>query len=420
MAGRKLLILGLNWPEPNATAAGKRMMQLIQLFLEVGWELTFATTAQKTDLSADLEELGIRTQAVVLNEDSFDDFLVNLSPDVVLFDRFITEEQFGWRVAGALPYAIRLLDTEDLHSLRMARRLAIEEGKDFAINDWLHLEQTKREIASIFRSDLSLIISEFEMQLLRDVIKVPETLISYLPLWMDAVQKKSILPFKDRSGFVFLGNGKHQPNVDAVRYLYKEIWPEIRALMPEAHIQVYGAYLPGSITSLHYPAMGFEVKGYTEDANRTMATARINLAPLRFGAGLKGKLILALQNGTPSVTTTVGAEGIMEHSIAGEFVFDKPKEFAREAVRLYNSEREWMLLQELGFDLLRSQFSGSDHKNKFLSDVERMAIRLEEHRTENFIGGMLHHHTLQSTKYLSKWISCKNILKSVQQTPDRE
>ena len=417
MAGRKLLILGLNWPEPNATAAGTRMMQLMQWFLETGWELTFATTAQKTGLSAELEDIGVRTEAIVLNSDCFDDFLEKLCPDVVLFDRFITEEQFGWRVAEVAPNALRLLDTEDLHSLRMARKQAVEQEKPFEIKDWLHLGRTKREIASIYRSDLSLIISEFEMQLLKEHIKVPEALICYLPLWIDANPKKSLRPFTERSGFVFLGNGKHPPNVDAVQYLHEVIWPEIRALMPDARIEVYGAYLPQSLVALNNPAIGFEVKGYIEDADRIMDRARMNLVPLRFGAGLKGKLILALQNGTPSITTSIGAEGIMKNSIAGKFVFDNPEAFAREAVRLYKSEREWMLLQELGIELLRPQFLSSDHRNTMLSEINRIMANLEEHRMHNFTGAMLGHHSLQSTRYLSKWISCKNTLKSLQQDP---
>ncbi|MBT8323302.1 MAG: glycosyltransferase family 4 protein [Eudoraea sp.] len=416
MARRKLLILGLSWPEPKATAAGVRMMQLIDSFIQSGWDLTFASTAGRTKNGADLETMGITVQGISLNDEAFDLFLEELKPDTVLFDRFITEEQFGWRVADKVPNALRLLDTEDLHSLRSARKQALEQEVPFDITAWLRLEETKRELASIYRCDLSLIISKHEMQLLEDELKVPRELLLYLPLWTKTDYKSidKIASFDARKDFVFIGNGKHLPNLDAIQYLRTSVWPIIRELMPTARINVYGAYLPEKVRSLHTPELGFHIHGYVENAHTAMQQARINLAPLRFGAGLKGKLLLALENGTPSITTSVGAEGILDHSIAGEFVFDQPEEFAREAVRLYQNEKEWLLLQAIGFDVLEAQFDGHHYRKVLCSTIAELSSQLEAHRTKNFIGAMLHHHSLQSTKYMSRWISCKNKLKALQ------
>ena len=416
MTGKKLLILGLSWPEPKATAAGVRMMQLIHTFIQNGWELTFASTAEKTKNGADLEALGITFQAIRLNDESFDEFLEELKPDVVLFDRFITEEQYGWRVAEKAPGAIRLLDTEDLHSLRHARKQALEQNIPFRVRAWISLEETKRELASIYRCDLTLIISKEEIKLLEDKLQVPGELLLYLPLWAEGDYRSTgrMNSFSSRKGFIFIGNGKHLPNIDAINYLRESLWPLIRELIPTANVNIYGAYLSENIKSLHSPELGFHVHGYVDNAHMAMQQARVNLVPRRFGAGLKGKLILAFENGTPSITTTVGAEGLLDQSVAEKFIFDQPEKFAKEAVMLYQNEKEWSVLQAIGFDVLEARFNGEYYQKLLLSALEQLSEGLDVHRSRNFIGAMLQHHTLQSTKYMSRWISCKNKLNALQ------
>ena len=107
---KKLLIIGHTFPEPTTTAAGSRMLQLIQVFLEDNYSITFASTASSGDKSADLQNLGISLETIQLNNSSFDDFLRKENPTIVLFDRFITEEQFGWRVSEVCPEALKILD----------------------------------------------------------------------------------------------------------------------------------------------------------------------------------------------------------------------------------------------------------------------------------------------------------------------
>ena len=119
---QQLLIIGFVWPEPNSSAAGGRMLQLISLFTDEGYSITFASPAQDSDFMVNLEGYGVDKISIALNCSSFDAFVKELNPTVVLFDRFMMEEQFGWRVAENCPNALRLLDTEDLHCLRLARQ----------------------------------------------------------------------------------------------------------------------------------------------------------------------------------------------------------------------------------------------------------------------------------------------------------
>ena len=90
----------------------------------------------------------------ILNDSGFDAFVKKLDPNIVLFDRFFTEEQFGWRVTEFAPNALRILDTEDLHSLRQVREQLFKNNIPFTVEKWLQSDVTKREIAAIYRSDL--------------------------------------------------------------------------------------------------------------------------------------------------------------------------------------------------------------------------------------------------------------------------
>ena len=165
---KKALFIGYVWPEPKTTAAGHRMLQLLQCFKEQGFELTFVSTAQKSEYSEELSEYKIDTKTILLNDSSFDDFVGRLNPDVVVFDRFMIEEQFGWRVAENCPKAIRILNTEDLHSLRHTRQVCLKADAAFTNTAWIEQDITKRELASVYRSDLTLLISDVETQLLKD------------------------------------------------------------------------------------------------------------------------------------------------------------------------------------------------------------------------------------------------------------
>jgi len=261
---KELLIIGFVWPEPGSSAAGLRMMQLIAIFLEDGWHITFATAASESDYAEDLEELGIKCVQLEINSDAFDDFVCDLNPQVVLFDRFITEEQFGWRVAKHCPEALRVLDTEDLHALRRVRRRCIEEDAPFNKQKLLASETARREIASILRCDLSLIISEFEMELLKDVFNVQESLLWYLPLFAEPITKETENGwpgFEERRHFMTIGNFNHAPNADAVGYLQQEIWPGIREKLPEAEMYVYGAYPDDKARQWQSAELGFYVQG---------------------------------------------------------------------------------------------------------------------------------------------------------------
>jgi len=407
---KKVLIIGFVWPEPNATAAGTRMFELIQFFLDEQYEVSFASAARKTELSLNLDELFVNTKDILLNDNSFDTYVQDLDPGIVLFDRFLTEEQYGWRIREICPLAIRILDTEDLHFLRKARETARKQQNDDFL-PFIKNETAKREIASIYRCDLSLIISKFEEQLLFEHFNIDKSLLLYLPFLIQKKDEESLtlLPgFEERHHFITMGNFKHLPNWDSVLYLKHHIWPLIRKKLPDVELHIYGAYVSEKARQLHNKEDGFIIKGWISDKSEAFKNARVCLSPLRFGAGLKGKLIDAMVFGTPSVTTSIGAEGIKDDLLWNGFISDDPEEIAELAFQLYTNQTDWNTAQLNGDKLLNTNFDCEVYKRNLQVSIQGLADQLTEHRDKNFTGSMLAHHTLQSTKYLSKWIELKN------------
>ena len=406
-----ILIIGKVWPEPSSSAAGSRTLQLINLFLEQNWQVSFACAASESDYSFDLKSLGISTLHIVLNDSSFDDLVKNMQPHMVLFDRFTSEEQFGWRVAQNCPNALRILDTIDLHCLRLARQEAIKQNRDFSLLD-LNSDFAKREIASIYRSDVSLMISDYEMDLLINHFKIDNSLLHYVPFLLDPILKKDNQwpSFSEREHFLSIGNFLHEPNWDAVLFLKQFIWPLIRKQLPKAEIHIYGAYPSKKVFDLNNLKEGFLIKGRADSVERVMKKTKVCLAPLRFGAGIKGKLIDAMQFGVPSVTTDIGAEAMHGQYPWNGIIANQPHKFAEAAVELYTNEIKWQEAVENGAQILNNFFLKSNHSDLLIDKLLILKNQLKSHRSSNFIGEMLMHHTVMGTKYMSLWIEAKNKL----------
>jgi glycosyltransferase involved in cell wall biosynthesis len=404
---KKLLIIGFVWPEPTSSAAGTRMIQLVDLFLARGYQIIFASAASKSDFSYDFSGTDVVEQEIKLNDDGFNTFVKELNPDIVLFDRFMVEEQYAWRVQQECPHALRLLDTEDLHCLRSARQQS--DKKKQALD--LFSDTAKREIASILRCDLSLIISEAEMDILKTQFKIDPSLIYYLPFLEKEIKAKTIenwIRFEDRKDFIFIGNFLHEPNWNTVQVLKTKIWPTLRKKLPEARLNIYGAYPSQKVLQLDNKGEKFLIKGRALDARETIAKHRILLAPIQFGAGVKGKFIDAMQVGTPSVTTSIGAEAMKGNLNWNGSIEDDLDLFIEEAIKLYQDKNTWQIAQQNGIQIINQRYSAKYFAGPFITKVERLAADLTAHRQNNFFGQILNHHTAQSTKYMSLWIEEKN------------
>ena len=444
-----IVVIGYVWPEPNSSAAGQNMLSLIRQHCDAGHKVTFLTAAADSIHKADLAKLDVTSEAIALNCSSFDKRIREISPDVVIFDRYMTEEQFSWRVKDACPHALRVLNTEDLHSLRQARHDAVKSSGD-ASNAQLNTELAQREIASILRSDLTLVISQYEKQLLENHYNVPRVQLRLHPLFVEDAPA-STFDYSQRQHFVHIGNFRHAPNWDAVLQLKQHIWPAIRKKMPDAQLHIYGAYLPKKASQLHNVAQGFIIKGWADNAEEVISSARVLIAPIRFGAGIKGKLLDAMRTHTPSVTTWLGSEGISSEGISSEGIssegissedknskgdlldvhsnnekevkpistqwpgaicspiMDKTAvdNFVEHAVSLYQNEAKWQKASLQCEEMLKAYRAQADDMT-LPEQLQLLFNGLKTHRESLFLQSLLWHQSLNATKYMSQWIEEKN------------
>ncbi len=420
----KVLILGQVWPEPESSAAGRRTWNLIDAFrLEAAaleTQIVFASPCRDNEAARRLDRGGIETAAVQANDPAFDDWIATQAFDLVIFDRFPIEEQFGWRIRDRSPRTLHILDTIDLHFVRRARQVAIEAGGgvEQALAPSLDLEtpDAYRELASILRADLTLVVSDWELSLLRNRFAVPAEKLLLLPvLYPEADQLELALTpaFSAREHFASIGNFRHAPNADATRWLRREIWPQVRARLPRAEMHMFGAYPSQEMLQLSAAREGFFVRGVTEHSIETLKKYRVNLAPLRFGAGIKGKIADGWLAGTPPVTTPIGAEGMeLRPGVFGGRMATDPGQLAREALRLYSDERSWQEAREVGAQTLRSRLGFAGPARTFARSVAELVAQQNERPGPDFASRMLAWHSYRSSRYFSKWIEMKNKLQS--------
>jgi len=399
-----ILFVAAVWPEPNSSAAGRYILSLAEHFKRLGAErIVFASAAQHSLWQQDLDDLGYEAHAIELNSSSFDSFVAELSPCAVVFDRFMTEEQYSWRVEEACPSALRLLDLEDLQSLRASRHEACKRGREWSLKDMRDSELALREVAAILRSDFSFVISKYEYDLLINEFNVDSSKVLYLPF---SVRPNEVLKpaLSERNHFIAIGNFRHAPNWDSVLELVR-IWPRIRSLCPGAELHIFGAYMPPKAKALENPKKGLYLRGWADDALSEIASSRVLLAPLRFGAGLKGKLLEAMMCGTPSVTTPIGSEGMSRGNWPGA-IAENDDDFVEQAVQLFNSDQYWASRVKY-CDSALDEFNEDSNFERLRGFVERWNSEREGLRAHSFVGRMLRLNLHRSQKYMSQWIEEK-------------
>ncbi len=313
--------------------------------------------------------------------------------DLVIFDRFIMEEYYGWMVREALPEALQILDMQDVHFLRRARQETPSIDPKTIRSDTL-----LRELGSIYRVDGTLVISSYEYALLQD-FGIPQNLLCHYPMYAEKMQ--SVPAFDARAGFSFLGNFRHAPNLDAALYLLS-IWPRVLEKIPHATLHLFGAYPVKSISDKVRSAKGVKLHAHVPDAKESLASTLVQIVPLRFGAGIKGKILSSWMAGTPVVTSSIGAEGMHDGEHFGGSIVDDEAIFIEEALRLATHESAWKKAQNQGALLLETLFNRALLEEKLMQFIETR--RMEE---QNLIGSILRHDTCARTRYFSKWLALK-------------
>jgi O-antigen biosynthesis protein len=374
-------------------------MELAGFIRDFGYELTVLSPCRENAASAELNAAGIRTIPCAANDSSVAALLAPLPASLVIYDRFVMEEQFGWRARALWPEATHVVDTQDLHSVRRAReRLHLagrSAGEVLALEGAEFSPDLEREMASLLRADACFVVSFWEREWLIGQ-GYPGDRVFFVPF--SARLEEDSPSFAQRRGFAFLGNFRHPPNLDAVFHLARTLWPQIRSALPNEKLHLYGAYPPQMISELH-GKNGIIVDGFVANHRESLYRHRVLLAPLRFGAGIKGKVLEAYACGMAVVGSDLAFEGIGPPGVSEE-------EFATTAARLHEVPVAWEEAVRLGRSHL-AQFQPESVSAKLEGFLAAAATHRLAWRSQ-LVGRMLRHFLHNSTKYFSQWIEAKN------------
>jgi len=417
------------WPEWTSSAAGVRTRFIAETLRDAGYRVIVQCSAVDTPFRGQLEALGFETRYQPINESSFDQWIQTTAPTLVIYDRFVIEEQFGSRIRQHAPRAIHVLDTQDVHFLRRYREKIAKKGQwqdlehesdECALNhlrqqNWSTQVDALREIGSILRCDLSLIVSEFELNLLQGAPFFVPTERLLLNRWAaEPLASDQVPSWDNREGLVMIGNYRHPPNLDGVLWFHREVWPVLKKIsqgtLPRVHI--YGAYAPREVSALHQPEDGIVFHGWAASESDALARAKINLAPLRFGAGIKGKILEGWRVGLPCVGTRIASEGMCGDLPFGGRIAHSAESFAQAIHELYSIDTSaYQQASEAGMQILKKYYLPEVIVPALLSRIQQIRENLGNVRKQNFIGSLLSHDSHARTKYFSAWIEAKNLSK---------
>jgi glycosyltransferase involved in cell wall biosynthesis len=396
----------LVWPEPNSSAAGIRMDQVIDGLSLRDYQIHFLCATHPTEFSKQYSNPNIITEQIKLNDSSVDELIEKINPEIVIFDRFMTYEQFGWRVAKHAPQAFTILNMEDIHALRDAREIVYKKGTIWNNDDFKVSKKWIREYTAVHCCDLVWVVSDFEKEFLIDQWKVSQEKIFVLPIHRSGINIQTV-PFGGK--LAMIGNFLHAPNFDSVQFVLKELWPKIQAKFPEIKLDIYGAYTEHKQHQLPKVPKNVRLMGRAEDAVSTLKEYDCLLAPLNFGAGIKGKILDAWSAGIPVITSAMGAESMTSDVGFGGWVCENVSDylFALEELKI-DKLRDANI--EKGQYTLKSKFSKAEFDNKLNSSLNECDKNFLQVRESNLFRMALLHHGARGDEYFSRWIELKEKL----------
>jgi len=358
--GKRILVVDHMLPHPDQDSGSVRMRAILDILVELGHAVTFLpdNLARVEPYASDLQQLGIEVlygplAAVDYVSRHIGEF------DVVILCRAFFAMKYLSAVVGAERRPLLIFDTVDLHHLREERRAELEHDPVLART----AAKTRAvELSVMHASDVVWVTSTHE----RDVLAGYDSSLHVEIVPNIHRVHRHVPPFADRQHLLFIGGFRHPPNEDAVQYFVSEILPLVTERLPQVQLLIVGSHVPPHIADLE--SAHVRVLGYVKDVEPIIATCRLSVAPLRYGAGVKGKISQSLAYGLPVVTTPVGAEGM--HLADGEhaIVAATAREFAARLVDAYNDEALWNRLSEngraiierhLGHDVIRRRIEGT-------------------------------------------------------------
>ena len=358
-ARRRVLVVDACMLTPDRDSGSMRMQAILELVGELGGKATFVADnlEHREPYVGALQQRGVE----VLYRPYVSSIASLLAKrgrefDVVVLSRHYVAAKHLDTVRRFAPRARVVFDTVDLHFLRAERQATLIAGAPAASD-----REREQELDLVRGADVTLVVSPVERELLGEL--VPSARVDVLSNIHEPMPGGR--PYRERAGIVFIGGFRHPPNADAVLWYAREVLPLVRARLPGVVTTVIGAEPPASVRALACSEL--VVAGHVEDVDPIFAASRVSIAPLRYGAGVKGKVNLAMSYGVPVVATSAAVEGM--HLVAGTdvLVADHPQAFADAVVLAYSDESTWTGLSRAGVDNVRRHFSRENAKRALAS-----------------------------------------------------
>lgn len=346
----RAIVMDYQIPTPDQDSGSRRMFELLQLLTEAGLAVTFIPEVrppQHEPYAAVLQRLGLEVRR---GPEDLESVLEGLAPELalVVLARPIVAEAHMATVRRLAPAAKVVYDTVDLHFLRERRRAEVEKSAEARQQAELHYETEMRLAAE---ADATLVVSPVEQELLLG--EDPSLRVRVLPN-IHADQHAG-LPYAERKGLLFVGSFPHPPNRDAARWLVEEILPLVHQALPGVPVNIVGSQPTEEIMGLSRDNV--TVLGWVPDLTHLYRSSRVFVAPLRYGAGMKGKVGESLSYGLPVVTTRIGAEGMGLEDGNDVLIADDAAGFAEAVVRLYESRELWSSVAAAGRRTIAERYS---------------------------------------------------------------
>jgi len=350
--GRKnILVIDHHLPMPEKDAGSLRMFHILNILRRLGHRVTFIPD-NLADIPPYADELRKRGIEVMHHPyiKKVHDYLVSHGSefDAVVLSRCDFARKHIGDVRLHAPQSRVIFDTVDLHFLRTDREA--ELTSDPKIQERAS-EKRQLEYDLIDEADETWVVSGVEQKLLRETR--PGKSIEIVPTIVEVPGSKT--PFSLRRDFLFIGGFQHTPNIDAVIFFLEKIHPLVKEHLSDAKFYIIGDKTPPEVIAL--ATDNVIVAGLQPDVRPFFESVKLSVAPLRYGAGIKGKINLSMGFGVPVVATSLAVEGIALTNREDILIADEPKEFARALLELYESEDLWNRLSQNGIKKTRALFS---------------------------------------------------------------
>ena len=337
---KTIVFINGGMPTPDKDSGSNRLKEIILTYKDLGFNCIICTkNAYRNDKYIKyFSDLGIIVYVETNRYKNYYDFLKSIPKvDYVWYYSPNTLKDNLKKISTILPNSKSIFDMVDIHFLRYQRALKLEPRRISFIKKQKKFFEIETKLAQ--KSDYIITISDVEKEIMKKYVKA-EKLITISNIHYPKIKKEYTLPFEQRADLLFIGSG-HTPNIDALYYLYKDIMPIVWGKLPEIKVNIIGN-VNNEISDISNPKFIF--RGYVSDIDSFFIGNKIMIAPLRYGAGVKGKVGQAFEYYLPVITSSIGAEGMKLENNENVLIEDTPEGFAKAIIKLYSDSELWQKL----------------------------------------------------------------------------